>query len=98
MGVRFFCGIFLIFSARGGGRGSLRRREGGGYRVFIENPRKGGGVCSPGRRGRGAANWGIWGGEAKCILFRGRNVHPRILGVPNEGHSGLEIFETIRDS
>ena len=49
--------IFFIFSARGRGRGSPRRREGGG-RIFIENPRRG---CL--RAGRG-------GGEGLEGFFR----------------------------
>ena len=52
------------------GVGSPRRQEGGG-RFFIENPRRGG--VSRSRRGCeagrvSAANWGIFGGG-------GRNVH-----------------------
>ena len=68
LGGRF--GYFLVFSSRGGGRGSLRRREGGGVQLFIENPRSG--ALQEGRgRGAGvsAANWGIGGGGAKIIFF-----------------------------
>ena len=35
-------GYFLFFSARGRGRGSSRRQEGGGCRFSIENARGGG--------------------------------------------------------
>ena len=42
--------IFFIFSALWRGKGSPRRLEGGGNRIFIENPTRGGGVS---RRGRG---------------------------------------------
>ena len=52
----------IFFSARGGGRGTPRRREchrAGGDRLFIENPRRGG---LQERRGLGAGrvsagNW-----------------------------------------
>ena len=68
--------IFFIFSARGGGWGSPRRREGWGIGFFIENPRREGGFFRTGGAGRvSAANWGeFWGGGLN-IFFRGRNVH-----------------------
>ena len=47
LGGRFGC--FYFFHVRGGGRGSPRRREGGG-RSFIENPTRGG-VSRTGREG-----------------------------------------------
>ena len=71
--------IFFIFSARGRGRGSLRRREGGGgFGLFIENPRRGGvssgrGAEGPGRFMRQIGAFG--GGGGLNIFFRGRNVH-----------------------
>ena len=56
--------ISFIFSARGGGRASPRRRE--GVRVDFSLKMPGGGILSEGEgRGAGrvsAANWGIWGG------------------------------------
>ena len=53
LGGRF--GYFLVFSGRGWGRGSPRRREGGGVRLFMENPRRGGGLrVDVGGGGRGA--------------------------------------------
>ena len=55
--------IFLLFSARGRGRGSPRRREGGGGRFFIENPRMG---RLPGGWGRG-----VRGREGVCGEFGG---------------------------
>ena len=71
-----------FFSARGGGRGSPRRQEVGGS-IFIENPRRGGGVLQEGEGPRGQEgvcgklrNWG--GGGPGCLIFfffRGRNVH-----------------------
>ena len=62
--------ILFILSARGGGRGSPRRRGG---------PRRGGGGFSRtgGAEGPGGClqrNWGISGGGLN-IFFRGRNVH-----------------------
>ena len=61
LGGRF--GYFLFFSARGGGRGSPRRQEGGG-RFFIENPTE---------RGRGregvCGELGNFGGEGGGALY-----------------------------
>ena len=61
--------IFCFFLLGGGGRGSPRRRERGGDRFFVGNPR-GGGVS----RGRGAgrvstAKWRILGGGGLNIFF-----------------------------
>ena len=42
----------FFFSARGGGRGSPRRREGAGGRFFIENSRRGGVPGGEGPRGQ----------------------------------------------
>ena len=65
--------IFFIFcSARGGGRGSLRSREGGRDPFLIENPRRGGGHQDGRGRGAGrasAVNWGIRGGGGKIFFF-----------------------------
>ena len=58
--------IFNFFSARGGGRGSPRRWEGGGL-VFYSKSHVGGGVSRTGwGRGAGrvsAANWGLFVGR-----------------------------------
>ena len=64
LGGRF--GHFVFFSARGGGRGTPRLRDGWGVGFFIEIPgRVGGGALQDGRgRGAGrvsAANWEFWG-------------------------------------
>ena len=58
--------IFNFFCS--GRRKGESEASGGGGSIFIENPRRGGGIFSrEGGRGRGAgrvsaANWGIWGG------------------------------------
>ena len=46
-----FC-IFFLFFCSGGGRGSLRRREGGRGRFFLDNPRRGGLQEGEGPKGR----------------------------------------------
>ena len=71
--------IFLIFFRLGEGEGGVRgRREGGGYRFFIENPRGGGGVSR--RRGRGAerlsARIGDFGGGGAKYFFSGPKCPP----------------------
>ena len=64
----------MFLSARGGGRGSPRRQEGGDP-FFTENPRRGGDFQEGRGAGRvSAANWGTGGGGLN-IFFRGRNVH-----------------------
>ena len=75
LGGRF--GYFLFFSARGGGRGSPRRWEGGGLNFLLKTPARGGvfrrGGAEAGRVS--AANWGSGGGGGLHIFFRGRKVH-----------------------
>ena len=72
LGGRF--GYFIFFSARGGGRGSLRRLEGRGDRFVIENPSRGGGAEGPGGCLRQIGEfWGVNVGGAK-YFFRGRNI------------------------
>ena len=55
---------YIFFSARGGGRGSPRRREEGLGRFFCLKIQEGGSRGGEGpRAGReSAANWGIGGG------------------------------------
>ena len=56
---------FFTFSARERVRGSPRRREGGGDRISIENPRRGGGGLpteGEGAEGPGGCLRGNWGG------------------------------------
>ena len=72
---RIFFAIFYFFLS-GEGKGKSEALGGGGGRLFIENPRRGG-FCTEGGRGAGrvsAANWRIWGGGLN-FFFRGRNVH-----------------------
>ena len=73
--------IFYIFSAWQRGKGSPRRREGGG--IFIENPSRG--VCRAGGAGlggRGAERLfaGYLGGGAK-FFFWGRNSHQVFVDI-----------------
>ena len=83
--------IFFIFSARGGGRGSLRRREGGS--IFIENPRRG---FSRRGRGRGAGRVSagelgeFGGGEGGYIFFFGAEMSHQVFRLP---HSA-DVFMT----
>ena len=72
---------FVFFFSRGGERGSLRRREGGGDRFFIENPRRAGGSpAQEGPRGRESVcgELGNLGGGAK-YFFSGPKCPPRQL-------------------
>ena len=69
---RIYFYFFLLWGGEGGVRGA--GKGGGGVRLFIENPRRGGG--SPGRVGVGGAGSvlaGNWGGLN--IFFQGRNSH-----------------------
>ena len=83
-------GYFLVFSARGGGRGSLRRREGGGVGFFLKIP--GGGVSRRGEGPRGRegvcgelGNWGGGGGGLNFFFFSGPKCPPslKMLSAPN---------------
>ena len=71
--------IFLIFSSRGGGRGSPRRQEEKGSVFFIENPQEGGGGFREGEGAEGPGGClrriGDLGGGGLKNFFRGRNVH-----------------------
>ena len=76
LGGRF--GYFLFFSARGGGRGSPRRREGVGGRFLLKIPGAGGVSGGGGPEGPGGClrRIGDFGGGGDLnIFFRGRNVH-----------------------
>ena len=73
--------IFYFFLL-GEGEGRVRGAGRGGGLIFIENPRRGGGLQEGRGRGAGrvsAANWGIWRGGAKFFFFRGRNVHQVLI-------------------
>ena len=63
--------IFTFFPARGGGRGSPKRR-GGGSVGFYWDPRRGGEA----RKGRGA---GRWRAQARADSHRQRQDSPRIV-------------------
>ena len=71
----------FFFSARGRGRGSPRRWEGGGT-VFFFLKIPGGEVSREGAEGPGgsAANWRIWGGGGAKYIFSGPKCPPS-LGV-----------------
>ena len=62
--------IFFIFSARGEGRESPRRREGEGV-VFFENPRRGGSPAWGGAEGPGGClqRIGEFGGGGLNFFF-----------------------------
>ena len=70
----------LYFFLLGGVRGA--RSGGGGDRIFIENPRRGG-VSRRGKgRGAGRVELGkfFWGGGGLMVFFfGGRNVHQKIV-------------------
>ena len=77
--------IFYFFLL-GEGSGSPRR-QGGGDRFLIENPRRGGGVPGGGGAGRvSVANRGILGGEGGVnIFFSGPKRPPsKVLTNPND--------------
>ena len=74
--------IFNFFSARGGRRGSPRRRAGWEDRFFIENPRRAEG---PGGCLRRIGEF--FGGGAKYFFCRGRNVHQA-----NTGNTGRTVL------
>ena len=67
---------FLFFSARGRGRGSLRRQEGAGVGLLLKIP---GGRVLPREggwgEGPGGCLRGFGGGGDLNIFFRGRNAH-----------------------
>ena len=71
LGGRF--GYFLFFSARGGGKGNPRRREGGGVRFLLKIPGGGGGLEEGegprGREGVCGELGNLGGGGAKYFFF-----------------------------
>ena len=89
--------IFYFFFVRGRGRGSSRHKEGAGGRVFIENPRRGGGSRSRGGRGRGAWRVSVrnLGGGGLNIFFGAeiptKNGRSR-PGKPNQRKGQNEKF------
>ena len=89
--------IFLIFSARGEGKGEFEAPGGGGGRIFIENPRRGG---SPGRGGEGGRGAGrvsarnSGGGGAK-YFFSGPKRPPRRIQA-RKIRTGLTITSQKR--
>ena len=73
--------IFFIFAARGGGEGESEApgRVGGGGRIFIENPKRGGGSPRRGKEGAegpGGCLRGIWVGGGPTYFFSGPNFPP----------------------
>ena len=72
--------VFFLFSARGSGKGSLRRWEGGGGTIFYWKCQEAG---SPGQVGAGGGGQGagrvsagnLGGGGSLNFFFRGRNSH-----------------------
>ena len=100
LGGRF--GYFLFFFCSGEGKGpwgSLRRWEGGGGLVFIENPRRGGffrrgGVSQDGgggARGTGRVSAGNWGGGAKYI-FSGPKFPSRKTQVSQQAKTRCGVY------
>ena len=71
--------IFYFFFCSGEGEGgSPRRREGGGEKIFTENPRRGVSRAGLGRGGRGSGRVSarnLGGGGGLNIFFRARNSH-----------------------
>ena len=83
----------FIFSARGRGKGSPRRREGVGDDFFVENPRRGGSPRRAGGRGARAARRvcaGNVGGGGQNNFFRGRNSHQD----QGRAHTHTHLFKT----
>ena len=83
--------IFYFFSALGRGRGSSRRWEGGGGRLSIENPRRGG---SPGREGLGGGGgWervsGELGGGGGKIFFFGAEIPTKLTYTHSRDCPGI---------
>ena len=68
--------IFIFFFGSGRGKGESEAAGRGGGRIFIENPRRGGGSPGGGTEGPGGvcSELGIFLGGGLNIFFRGRNV------------------------
>ena len=69
-----------IFFAWGRGRGSPRRRRGGGGRLFVENPRRGGVA-------RDRSVCGDFGGGGRSFLFFRAEI-------PTKIKNRVEIYQT----
>ena len=74
---------FYFFSARGGGRGSPKRGEGGGIGFLLKIPGEGGGRLFA-RRGRGQEGacgefWTFWRGGGGLNIFFGAETSTTIV-------------------